>query len=165
MLLINQTAVVTLPGAIVLQSRQDKPLRDNLYTKKVLISADRRFAGTETLIRFVKSSYPLAKELIIEKEIINKEDILSELNKNYDIYILVGHSGANTKLPDLSFFEVSAMSTIDSTSKTVEVTLEDFKKINWSQAELVFLVGCETAMGKINRIIYNICEYIQWDYW
>ncbi|MDZ7260953.1 MAG: CHAT domain-containing protein, partial [candidate division KSB1 bacterium] len=148
--LIHQTAVVNLPGVAFLKS----PIRaKNHHTdgKRVLVSIDRGFPGVDDLISFIKKQFPLAEELIVEKLPIGKEEILSRLNQKYDIYILVGHSVANPKIPDLSTFELTTICQADSSTKTVELTLADLKSIDWSQTELVLLSGCETAKGKLYK--------------
>ena len=149
--LIQQTAIVNLLGAAFLQSQRDGDVKHDFNNKRVLISVDRRLPGTDELVDCLKKRFPYAEELIIDKPDIKEEDILLKLNQGYAIYIFLGHSAANTKLPDLSFFELTAISRADLSPTTIKISLADLKNIDWCHAEMVFLIGCETAKGKTYR--------------
>jgi len=146
--LIQQTAIANLPSAMLLQSRQKRNIELTIDKKRVLYSIDWRLPGAKDLFKFIKKQFPLAEELIINKPVIEKRDVLLKLSQRYDVYIFVGHSVCNTKTPDSSFFELPAISQVDSSATIIPITLADLKHIDWSQAEMVFLIGCETAKGK-----------------
>ena len=150
--LIQRAAVVNLPSAVFLQSYQNRNLSHNVHKKRLLFSIDRRFPGADDLINFIKEKFPLAEELVLNTPIITKKDILSKLNnQGYEIYIFLGHSEANCKIPDLSFFQLTAVSRVDSSTTSVNLSLAELKQVDWSHAETVFLIGCETAQGKVYR--------------
>jgi len=149
--LIHQTAVIYLPGAICLQTIEGKKSNHEILNKRVLISANCDLSGAESLLGFVKQNYSNVKELSINKQIANREEIISELNQKYDIYILFGHSKANRVLPDSSYFELSVLENGNSKASNLKMYASDFKKIDWSHADLILLIGCETAVGKLYK--------------
>jgi CHAT domain-containing protein len=151
--LVNNTAIAYLPSAIFVQYSQNKKIRDNISHKKVLISsANHKFRAASNLVAFIKNQFPLAKELVIDKPVITKEDILSKLKKEqYDIYVFLGHSEADTIFSDSCYFEITALREDDLSPTTIKATLAEIKKIDWSHAETVLLIGCETAVGKLYK--------------
>ena len=149
--LIHQTAISYLPGAICLQSIQKEKAKHKILNKRVLISANCELAGAESLLEFVKQNYSNVTELSIDTQFSNREEIISELNQKYDIYILFGHSKANTVIPDSSYFELSVLENGNSNASNLKMFASDFKKIDWSHADLILLIGCETAIGKLYK--------------
>ena len=147
--LIDETAILNIPGAFFQQQPENTNSYKAINNKKVLISADRSFPGAAELVSMIKKQFPLADELIIDKPVIEKKDILSKLNDKYEIYFFIGHSVANTKIPDLSSFELTANRKVDLMPIKIAVSLNDFKNIDWSNADMIFLIGCETAIGKL----------------
>ncbi|MBD3287453.1 CHAT domain-containing protein, partial [candidate division KSB1 bacterium] len=145
--LIEQTAIVNIPGAFFLQTQHkfDSEKRN----RRVLVCADPQSANTAELIHLIKKKYPRTEEFFINKGVVKKEDILSKLNEDHNIIILIGHSVANTIIPDSSSFELSILNKIDPKPQKVALSLADFKKVDWSATEMVFLIGCETANGKL----------------
>jgi CHAT domain-containing protein len=149
--LVQKAAVVNLPGASFLHFSEKTWGRLNLKSKRVLISADPKIQEMRDFIPFVKEQFPLAEELKTKNESFEENDIIAALDQSHQIYIFSGHSVANAIDPDLSFIEISIINSVTSASKTLQVSLADLKKLNWSAAELVLLVGCETAAGKLYR--------------
>jgi len=149
--LIQQTAIINLPSAMLLQSKKDKKVETSVKEKRVLCSIDWRLPGAQKMFNFIKTKFPSVEKLTLNKPVIEKKDVLLKLNQDYDVYIFVGHSVSNTRLPDLSFFELTVNNQVDSAATRIAITLEDFQKINWTHAEKVFLFGCETATGKVYK--------------
>jgi CHAT domain-containing protein len=147
--LIQQTAVSQLPSAVFLHSERDKHKKQEHDHKKVLFCADRTFPGADGLVEFIKNRFPQADELTIDKTSIDKTDIMNKLAEHYDIYFFIGHSVANCQMPDLSYFDVIASRKSDAKKYNVPISLMDFKAVNWSHAKMIFLVGCETGIGKL----------------
>jgi CHAT domain-containing protein len=148
--LIQKTAIVNLPSAVFLQSSQSYTIAQSFHNLRPLICADREeFPGVEKLVKDIKSKFPLAEELIIDKPVIEVEDVLIKLNEGYDVYFLIGHSIPNLKFPDLSTIQLTPLRKSDKMPFRVDISLSDLKLIDWSPAEMVFLIGCETAVGKL----------------
>ncbi len=147
----NQASVVELPSARFLQAAGAKPADNQHHKKRVLISADRRFSGADRFVSKVKSLFPLTEELITDNNIFTKEDVLAKLKADYQIYILLGHASANAKYPEQSYIELSIESSNTIAPKLIQISLSDLKNVRWLNAEIVMLVGCETAMGKLYR--------------
>ena len=148
--LIQKFAVVNLPSAFFLQTFQSKISPKNIYDKKVLICADREeFPDAENLIDYIKDKFPNTEELVINKPSIEHKDVLKKLAGDFDLYFLIGHSVPNTKFPDLSYFQFTPIRERDQKPIRLNITLNELKSINWTNTEMVFLVGCETAIGKL----------------
>jgi CHAT domain-containing protein len=149
--LVNHTAVVTLPSANLLSrsnaANATHPRRTNL---KVLISADERFLEAEKFTASVKALFPLAEELTLPDSSFTKEAVLAELNKDYGIYIFLGHGQANVQNPARGYIELS-VKIPQRKAKRIRLTTLDLKTIDWGGTELVMLIGCETAGGKLYR--------------
>lgn len=144
--LVQQTAPIQLPSAIFLQeiTKKDK----SLSQKKVLISVDRSFRESHNLVDFLKRRFVNAEELMVDHPTIRPADILEELNKQFDICVLVGHSESNPVDPNLSTFSFTAIRQSDQKDTTMEITWGNLKnQVDWSQTETVFLIGCETGRG------------------
>ena len=117
---------------------------------KVLVCADREeFPKADELVKYIKTKFPLAEEMIINKPVISKEDVIAKLNEGFDIYFLIGHSVPNLIFPELSYFQLTPIIEHDQKPYRLDITLNDFKEIDWSHAEIVFLIGCETAVGRL----------------
>lgn len=146
--LIQQTAIINLPSAMLLQSLKNENIMKSEEEKKVLCAIDWRLPGAQNIFNNLKAQFPSVEKLAVNVPDIKKKDVLLKLNQDYDVYIFVGHSVSNTRMPELSFIELSVINQVDSTAKRFAVTFDDLKAINWSHAEKVFLFGCETARGK-----------------
>lgn len=143
--LIEQTALVTLPSAELLISTPDSISE----APRLLLSADEAFPGTGTFLKHVTHLFDDVIQLAVADSLPVWEEIISELDKPYDICVLLGHSEPDTLLPDSSIFYLSFYSGKEKVENRVEVTLHQLKRIDWSNKSLVFLIGCETAYGKI----------------
>jgi len=149
--LVQNAAIVTLPGASFIQSVGGSSDFSNLQEKRILVSADPDIPGSRDFVAFIKDNFPLAEVLSVNKYPFNKKDVLAKLNEGHDIYIFLGHGSANPTYPDLSFIQLSATNSISSDIKTFQVTISDLRQMNWPGAEMVMLVGCETGRGKLYR--------------
>ncbi len=150
--LVNRSAVLTLPSASLLANL---PLANGTLntrqTKNVLISADKRFPGAEQFVAEVKALFPLAEELTVPDGTFTKDAILAQLQKDHQIFIFLGHGQANAQYPEWGYIELSVRTPSASTARIIQLTMADLKTINWLGAEMVMLVGCETAGGKLYR--------------
>lgn len=150
--LVNRSAVLTLPSASLLANL---PLANGTLntrqTKKVLISANKRFPGAEHFVAKVKTLFPLVEELAVPDSTFTKEAILAQLQKDHQIYIFLGHGQANSQYAERGYIELSVKTPHASADKIIRLTVADLKTINWLGAEMVMLVGCETASGKLYR--------------
>ena len=150
--LVHQAATVTLPSARFLQFKNTLKDSNQLNTKRrVLLSADRQFLGAEKFIAKVKELFPLTEELIIGNSTFTKDEVLAKLKADYRIYIFVGHGSANPVYPDRSYIELSVKTPNTSTTRIIQLSLSDLKEIKWLDTEMVMLIGCETAGGKLYR--------------
>ncbi|MGH7491368.1 MAG: CHAT domain-containing protein [bacterium] len=155
--LTSLIAVSILPSAEFLQNEHSLGVPKELLAKKVVIAADQRFPGVTEFVAKVKELFPLAEELMIEKDALTKGGVLARLKNNYTIFIFVGHGSANEKYPDLSYIELSVKTAnvlrpetgLD--SNLIQLSLADLKEIKWLDAEMVMLIGCQTARGKLYR--------------
>src|SRR5262249_11553890 len=142
----EKTSVVNVPSAFLAVGRPD---RDRSSAKRVLISADPRLPGARNLVASVKSRFPGAEELVITKDEVDKQDVLERIYQPYQIYIFFGHGKANSQYPELSYIELTAKNAVNHSSNTFRMSMADLQGANWSRAELIWLVGCETAGGKL----------------
>jgi len=145
--LIQHTAVINIPSAFLLSSEQKEESVD-LQNADLFVSIDHQFAGADELLGIIKNYFPRADEICIQNSKDMKQEIHKKMNGSYHIYFLLGHSAVNCKMPNLSTFEITAMDINDSSLKKISFSLDELKDIDWSSAEIVFLVGCETAFGK-----------------
>ncbi len=142
--LINKTGIINLAcSAGINDGKNDKDSTKDTY--KIRFSVDLNFKKAAELVRSIKSIFPNAEELSSHGLTDNKIDILQQLNAGDDIYIFCGHGTANTENPDLSTLSLAARDTTTSKRHIVQFTLNNCKKIDWSSAKLVILLGCETA--------------------
>jgi CHAT domain-containing protein len=146
--LAEKTCVLNVPSAFLAVK---KPDWDRSLAKRVLISADPHLPGANDLVTAVKSRFPGTEELVIAKDNVDKHDILEKIHQPYQVYILFGHGKANSQYPELSYIELTVKNPVNHSSKTFQVSMADLQEANWSGAELIWLVGCETAGGKLYR--------------
>ncbi len=150
--LVNHTAVLASPSASLLPvEKRAAAVSNQPKTFKALISADKRFPGAEKFVKKVKELFPLAEELIVQDGNAAKDHALAQLQKGYQVYIFVGHGQANSQFPDQGYIELAIKISKAAATKTIRLTMADLKAINWLGAEMVMLVGCETAGGKLYR--------------
>jgi len=149
--LSTRTAVTMIPNASFLQGENRVDVPNQFKTKRALISIDSTFKGTGQVMADIKKIFPLAEELMMNTGGFTKSDILMKLQGNYQIYIFIGHGAANQNYPEYSYIELTVKMPKTSTTKRIRLTLEDLNQINWLGAEMVMLVGCETAGGKLYR--------------
>jgi CHAT domain-containing protein len=144
--LVNYTTILTIPSASFLPVEKSVRSLNKPGAKKVLISADKRFPTSEKFVAKVKDIFPLTEELTVKDSVFTKDDVLARLLQgNYQVYIFVGHGAANPQYPDHGYIELSVKTPNKSTPNIIRLTVADLKKINWLGAEMVMLVGCETA--------------------
>lgn len=149
--LIQQTAVTYLPGACFLQSNSNKSTDHNIHDKKVLLSINNQFPGTSELINYLKHCFRSTEELIVKSPQANLVDVLSTIGDKYAVCIFLGHGSVNRIFPDSSYIELVVVNETDNSTRIVKVTLSELKRIDWTGVEMVFLIGCETAEGKIYK--------------
>lgn len=147
--LTHKVAVINLPSASFLASKNAGLKKFDSNNLDVLISADPNFQEMDKFVSYFKKKIPSFQIMAIDKDKIEKTDIIEKLNENFDIYVFLGHSVANVLEPELSYIEVSCKSSLSSMSKIFKVSLSDLRSLNWLSPELVMLVGCETAAGKL----------------
>lgn len=145
----NQSAVLTLPSTSFLHSSRISSER--LDTDRVLISVDMSFPGAEKFVAKVKELFPLSEELSVKNRTFVQNEVLAKMQENYQIYIFVGHGAANAQYPDLGYIDLSVKIPNMPSSQITRLTVADLEKVNWLGAEMVILVGCETASGKLYR--------------
>ncbi len=146
-----RTSVTMIPNASFLQGGNHVHVPNHFKNKRVLISIDSTFKGTGQIMANIRKIFPLAEELMMNTGGFTKNDVLMKLQENYKIYIFIGHGSANQNYPERSYIELTVKMRNTSTSKRIRLKLEDLRQINWLGAEMVMLVGCETAAGKIYR--------------
>jgi CHAT domain-containing protein len=81
-----------------------------------------------------------------------KNKILNQLNQSWETVIFFGHSEPNILFPELSTLRIAAYNTAQSTHDTISICLANLMNINWSNTENVFLIGCQTAVGKSFKV-------------
>ncbi|MDZ7362576.1 MAG: CHAT domain-containing protein [candidate division KSB1 bacterium] len=150
--LVNHTAVLASPSVSLLPAENlAAAVSKRLNTLKALISADKRFPGAEKFVTKIKELFPRAEELIVQGGNVTKDQVLAQLQQGYRVYIFVGHGQANSQYPDQGYIELAVKTSKAAVAKTIRLTMADLKTINWLGAEMVMLVGCETAGGKLYR--------------
>lgn len=148
--LANHTAVVTFPSVDFLRNADISQASRAPDTKRVLICADRQFSGAEKFVAQVKKLFPLTDELTVEPNRLTKEEVLKEFKKNYQVFISLGHGLANQQDAERSYIELY-IKTSDNSASNIRLSLSDLKGIKWLDTELVMLIGCDTAAGKLYR--------------
>lgn len=155
--LANHIAVSMLPSADFLYAGRGKGISKGGLSEKVVIAADQRFPGVTEFVAKVKALFPSAEELEIEDEAFSKSAVLAKLKNGYTIFIFVGHGSTNPKHPAQSYIELrvkagsASQSQTGTDSRLIQLSLSDLAEIKWLGAEMVMLVGCETARGKLYR--------------
>jgi CHAT domain-containing protein len=117
---------------------------------KVLISANRQLPGVDELVMCIKTLFANVDELVVRKQ-PDKQNILDKLNKDYDVYFFIGHGQSDSSFPERSFVEMTVKNSITFESKTYPLMLRDLVALDWSNARLICLIGCETGSGKVYR--------------
>ncbi len=148
--LIHKASILNLPGLSFLQSKIKKE-NANQKDYSLLISADPSFPGMNEFVSKIKKIVQSTDVLTSASDIAESKDIINVLNLEYDVYLFSGHSVANTIDPDLSYIEVTVYHPFSSFYRTYQVNYSDLKYLQWSSPELVLLIGCETAGGKLYR--------------
>jgi len=150
--LVKHAAVLTVPSVSLLPAvNSSNGASTQPQTKKVLMSVDRRFPGAKQFVDQSNVLFPFAEELTIQDSSLTKEAVLAQLQKNYLIYIFLGHGQANQEYPDRGYIELSVKTLKAPSAKIFRLTMADLKTINWRDKEMVVLIGCETADGKLYR--------------
>jgi CHAT domain-containing protein len=148
--LTEKVTIINNTQSAVYYQYEDDVSNINIRQKKVLISADSDIPGVKDLLTFLKTYFTHAFELVVQNG-FSKENVLQALNKDYQIYIIVGHASANEKYPEQSAIEFTIKNIADNEIKKVPLTVADLQDIDWSGVEMILLVGCETGSGKIYR--------------
>ncbi len=148
--IVEIASQVTIPSAFFLQL---KPLLSSAVSfdaPRILVSADRAsFKSADYFVAELRKMFPKVEELVVADTLIETNVFPDHVAGQFDIYFFIGHSRADPDFPDGSVFEITAMRESDGKPITQEIHLRNFKKKDWSEAQFVFLVGCETANGKL----------------
>lgn len=148
---IQAAAVLQIPSLSFLLSRVGAQNKLPSQTAKVLLSADPAFSKSSTLIQSVQEKYPGATLLETAQSPLDKDVVLTALaaKSDYELQLYVGHSVSNSEDPDLSFIKMAIRNQVSGKIDTLAITLADLKKLPSLAAQFVFLIGCETAQGKL----------------
>ncbi len=147
----NNTFIIQSRKLITIQSlnhfqtysNQIKPF--NQY--KILLSLDESFLQAHQLRTFLDKNFNEINELTSQNR-PRVDEILAQFSDNYDLYIIVGHSSANFFSPNESQIQCTVRDS-NNTRHIVNLKLQDIKKITWPENSIIFLIGCETARGKL----------------
>lgn len=148
--LAQRASIVSIPSSSFLPAAFINIDQQKLEKYRVLISADPVFPGANELVRYLRAVFPNAMEIAIDGN-PTKEKVLKTINDKYDIYIFIGHGLANIKYPEQSYLEINMKNMVSNKRQKQRISIEDLKEIDWSETEMILLVGCETAGGKIYR--------------
>ncbi len=147
--LAEKMCIVNAPSAFVCGSELQR--RESPRVKRTLVSADPSFPRAEDLLDTIKDRLTAVEELETPSESSDKNEILKRLSRGYQVYILFGHGMANALYPELSSMELSVKNPAHSSSRKITISVEDLQKADWSSAELVLLMGCDTAGKRLYR--------------
>jgi CHAT domain-containing protein len=148
--LVEKIAISYLPALSFLQPQSRMTNISERRKKRVLISANQSIPGAAELIAFLQKAF-LSVEEMRTSSLPTKQHILEQLKNQHDIYIVVGHGVANPLEPERSQIEFTIKDKQTGESEIFPLTIADLKGTNWFGAEMVMLVGCETASGKLYR--------------
>ncbi len=143
--LIEKSAIVNLPSCCFLQANDEHDLRG----QKALFFIDHRFPGAKDMAILLEKIFPYSENLRIDEPEISKQDILDRIDRGFDIYVFYCHSSSNHIMPDSCFLELMGSNGLDNSPPGIRLYLSEIKRMNWSAAKLVVLLGCETADGKL----------------
>ncbi len=149
--LVHKVDVVNLQSASFLVSQNAMLQESDMNNLRALISADPNFQEMDSFVSDLKKSIPVSKIMTIEKDEVQKEEVIEKLSENFDVYVFSGHSVANPVDPELSYIDVFVRNSSGANSKKFKIKLSDLRALKWSSPTLVLLVGCETASGKLYR--------------
>ncbi len=146
--LIQQTPIIIIPNMHALAT--GAPI-DNFKPGQgsVLYSIDPSLTGTSTLIQAIRRHFPLAREVTFTKAAVAREELREQLKQPSDIYIFIGHCLPDTIIPDSSIFQVAARRLNGTDWKRIAFRYADFRSMDLSHAQLVLLIGCGSASGKV----------------
>jgi CHAT domain-containing protein len=147
--LAEKVCVVNVSSAVAHGTEEQRP--ESHIAKRTLVSADPDFPSAEDLLAAIKARLTAVEELQTQGDATDKGEILKRLNRGYQVYVLFGHGMANALYPEFSSIELSARNPAGGSPKKVTLFAEDLQKVNWSGAELVLLMGCDTAGGRLYR--------------
>ena len=146
--LIQKAAIIYVPSASFIDAEKFLNSTFKNHNKSILLSANPSFRGSTMITDKVKKCFPNTFKPIIKNKYSNKE-ILERFNS--DIYIIIGHGSSNKKIPELSKIDFTLFNSEKGNYEIISLSLRDLDEISWSGAEMVMLIGCETATGKIYR--------------
>ncbi len=115
---------------------------------RILVSADYDFRGAREFVRELKKLYPEVTELRIPAEGDAREHLRRQLSQNHTVYIFLNHGQADRHFPENSFIDVACLVGDSGRQKKVRLRADALEEMNWENADLVYLIGCETAGGK-----------------
>ena len=104
-----------------------------------------------TFIEFLKKYEPGIHILNSSTEFYLKEDLLSEIENEYNIYIFAGHSYANSRNHGTSYIEMIVPTKKHDVNHKFQLSMQDVMDKNWDNAQLIFLLGCETGGGSLYK--------------
>lgn len=147
--LVDNAAITILPNAGLLHSGNALTGNAPGRGKKVLISINEQFPGAKKFAATIKTHFPLAEELSCADSTFGIGEVIKKLNEKHLVYIFIGHGKADPIYPERGYIELSVRVPSLPEKKVIRLSLADLKKISWLEAEMVMLVGCETAHGKL----------------
>lgn len=147
--LVEKAAVAILPSSSLLPLPSEQETHSLLSNRRILLCSDGTIPGANDFVASVDSLFPWTTVLHV-REGVSKQDILSEFTKGYDVYVIIGHGVANSQFPERSYLEFKAQLPT-AADETIRISAAELGNGDWSSAELVMLVGCETGGGKLYR--------------
>ncbi len=146
---INESAILNLPSSFFYHHKPHI-FTEKYSQKQIIYSIDPGFPGAARLSRFIKKHFSKAQALVLDDE-FSKEKVTKTLSNGASIYLFFGHSVPNFRFPDASTIDLCINNTSDSTYRIEAFTIADLKKVDWTAAETVYLIGCETGTGLFYR--------------
>lgn len=149
---IERSKITYLPSAsFIAEYGATAVTESDLHRHRMIYSVDDNYRESIDICRYIDRTYPQAEYLRVHASPFHKDSVLAQLGKSKDMIIFFGHCQSNDLHPDLSFIRTSVYNSADSIRRTIELTLGDLKKVNWRDTDMIILMGCGTARGKLYK--------------
>ncbi len=139
---------VCIPSAAFATSSQMFISNESFEQQEIVYCVDHNYPESKQIESYISQNFKYAIYLSVDSLSAPRKTLLSQVGQGR-VFIFFGHCYSDMICADSSFIRTSVFNNADSLYHSINLSLHDLQNIVWDKTDLVILMGCGTARGKL----------------
>lgn len=146
--LAESQASVCIPSAAFAAHQQTFTPNEDFSQEEIVYCVDHHYRESKQIESFISQNFVNATYLSMDSLSAPRKTLLNQVGQGR-VFIFFGHCYSDMIYADSSFIRASIYNKADSLYHRMNLSLHDLQNIIWDKTDLVILMGCGTARGKL----------------